>query len=209
MYKSILKYIMSIEPVNYLQIGKTSVDDNPFYNTLNLFLKYYFVNNKEKEYYLNSFIKDIINNENEFKVFMVFKEYSLQIYHEKFKDLFDNLNNLDDNIYILIGYVKVSYENDRNVIKPYISTISDNQDDIINKFNYIKSSYVYRRESVDKFEKLKDSIIFLEKAKYHEEQAKYYNSMALDNLRNIKTHFENTFKEINYEEPSNILSIKN
>ena len=45
---------------------------------------------------------------------MVFKEYSLQVYHEKFKELFDNLNNLDDNIYILIGYVKVSYENDRN-----------------------------------------------------------------------------------------------
>ena len=57
---------MSIETVNYLQIGKTSVRDNPFYNTLNLFLKYYFVNNKEKDYYLNSFIKDIINNENEF-----------------------------------------------------------------------------------------------------------------------------------------------
>ena len=70
---------MSIEKVNYLKIGKNIIESNPFYNTLNLFLKYYFVNNREKDYYLNSFIKDIIKNEDEFKVFMVFKEYSLQV----------------------------------------------------------------------------------------------------------------------------------
>ena len=200
---------MSIETVNYLQIGKTSVCDNPFYNTLNLFLKYYFVNNKEKDYYLNSFIKDIINNENEFKVFMVFKEYSLQVYHEKFQELFDNLNNLDDNIYILIGYVKVSYENDRNVIKPYISTISDNHADIINKFNYVKSSYKFRKDSSDKFEKLKEAIECLEKAKYHEDQAKYYNNIAIENLKNIKTYFESSFIHIKYsDEPTKALSLK-
>lgn len=200
---------MSIETVNYLRIGKTSVRDNPFYNTLNLFLKYYFVNNKEKDYYLNSFIKDIINNENEFKVFMVFKEYSLQIYHEKFQELFDNLNNLDDNIYILIGYVKVSYENDRNVIKPYISTISDNHADIINKFNYVKSSYKFRKDSTDKFEKLKEAIECLEKAKYHEDQAKYYNNIAIENLKNIKTYFESSFIHIKYnDEPTKALSLK-
>ena len=200
---------MSIETVNYLQIGKTSVRDNPFYNTLNLFLKYYFVNNKEKDYYLNSFIKDIINNENEFKVFMVFKEYSLQVYHEKFQELFDNLNNLDDNIYILIGYVKVSYENDRNVIKPYISTISDNHVDIINKFNYVKSSYKFRKDSTDKFEKLKEAIECLEKAKYHEDQAKYYNNIAIENLKNIKTYFESSFIHIKYsDEPTKALSLK-
>ena len=200
---------MSIKTVDYLKVGKNVVENNPFYNTLNLFLKYYFVNKHEKDYYLNSFIKDIINNENEFKVFMVFKEYTLQVYHDKFKEMFENLVVIDDVIYTLIGYIKTTYENDRAVIKPFITSITGNQKDILDKFNYIKTSYIFKTESMDKFEKLKDAIIFLEKAKYHEEQAKYYNSMALDNLRNIKTHFENTFKEINYEEPSSILSIKN
>ena len=140
---------------------------------------------------------------------MVFKEYTLQVYHDKFKEMFENLVVIDDVIYTLIGYIKTTYENDRAVIKPFITSITGNQKDILDKFNYIKTSYIFKTESMDKFEKLKDAIIFLEKAKYHEEQAKYYNSMALDNLRNIKTHFENTFKEINYEEPSSILSIKN
>ena len=140
---------------------------------------------------------------------MVFKEYTLQVYHDKFKEMFENLVVVDDVIYTLIGYVKTSYENDRTVIKPFITSITCNQKDILDKFNYIKTSYIFKTESMDKFEKLKDAIIFLEKAKYHEEQAKYYNSMALNNLHNIKTHFENTFKEIKYEEPSNILSIKN
>jgi len=200
---------MSIEKVNYLQIGKNIIESNPFYNTLNLFLKYYFVNNREKDYYLNTFIKDIIKNEDEFKVFMVFKEYSLQVYYDKFNKLFKKLNSTDDIIHTLLGYVKINYEIDKNVIKPFIVSITDNKTEIINKFNFIKSSYIFKIETMDKFDKLKDSIMYLEKAKYHEEQAKYYNNMALDNLKDIKLHFENTFDKINYEDTTNILSIKN
>ena len=200
---------MSIEKVNYLKIGKNIIESNPFYNTLNLFLKYYFVNNREKDYYLNSFIKDIIKNEDEFKVFMVFKEYSLQVYYDKFKEIFEKLNSIDDIIHTLLGYVKMNYETDRNVIKPFIVSISDNKNEIINKFNYIKSSYIFKIETMDKFQKLKDAITYLEKAKYHEEQARYYNNIALDNLKDIKIHFENTFNQINYQDATNILSIKN
>jgi hypothetical protein len=200
---------MSIEKVNYLQIGKNIIESNPFYNTLNLFLKYYFVNNREKDYYLNTFIKDIIKNEDEFKVFMVFKEYSLQVYYDKFNELFKKLNSTDDIIHTLLGYVKINYEIDKNVIKPFIVSITDNKTEIINKFNFIKSSYIFKIETMGKFDKLKDSITYLEKAKYHEEQAKYYNNMALDNLKDIKLHFENTFDKINYEDTTNILSIKN
>lgn len=195
--------------INLLEIGKNIINVNPFYNTLNLFLKYYFVNSSEKDYYLNSFMKDIINNENEFTVFMVFKEYSLHIYHNKFKELFSNINSTDDLVHTLIGYVKSSYELDKKVIKPFIKTITNNKTDLLNKFNYIKSSYILKSESMDKFEKLKDAIIFLEKGKFHEEKAKYYNEMALNNLISIKTHFETTFNKIKYEEPSKILSIKN
>ncbi len=91
---------MSITKVDYLDTGKNIVETNPFYNTLNLFLKYYFVNNLEKEFYLNSFIKDIIKDENEFKVFIVFKEYALHVYHDKYMELFDNINSLDNKIYV-------------------------------------------------------------------------------------------------------------
>lgn len=200
---------MSITKIDYLETGKNIVETNPFYNTLNLFLKYYFVNNVEKEFYLNSFIKDIIKDENEFKVFIVFKEYALHIYHEKYKELFDNLNEIDDKIYILIGYIKLAYDNDRNVIKPYISSITENQTDIINKFNYVKSSYIFKEESKDKFKRLKDAITYLEKARYHEEQAKYYNNIALENLKNIKSYFENTFSHIKYDvESTKVLTLK-
>lgn len=200
---------MSIEKVNYLEIGKNIIESNPFYNTLNLFLKYYFVNNREKDYYLNTFIKDIIKNEDEFKVFIVFKEYSLQVYYDKFNDLFKKLNSTDDIIHTLLGYVKITYELDKNVIKPFILSISDNKTEIINKFNFIKSRYIFKIETMDKFQKLKDAITYLEKAKYHEEKAKYYNNMALNNLKDIKIHFEDTFTKINYEDTTNILSIKN
>jgi hypothetical protein len=200
---------MSIEKVNYLEIGKNIIESNPFYNTLNLFLKYYFVNNREKDYYLNTFIKDIIKNEDEFKVFIVFKEYSLQVYYDKFNELFKNLNSTDDIIHTLLGYVKINYEIDKNVIKPFILSITDNKTEIINKFNFIKTTYIFKIETMDKFKKLKDSITYLEKAKYHEEQAKHYNNMAIDNLKDIKFHFENTFEKINYEDTTNILGIKN
>ena len=103
----------------------------------------------------------------------------------------------------------MNYETDRNVIKPFIVSISDNKNEIINKFNYIKSSYIFKIETMDKFQKLKDAITYLEKAKYHEEQARYYNNIALDNLKDIKIHFENTFNQINYQDATNILSIKN
>jgi len=200
---------MSITKVDYLETGKNIVNTNPFYNTLNLFLKYYFINTLEKEFYLNSFIKDIIKDENEFKVFIVFKEYALHVYHDKYAELFDNINSLDNKIYVLLGYVKISYENDRNIIKPYISSITDNQTDIINKFNYIKSSYIFKKESKNKFEKLKDAITYLEKARYHEEQAKYYNNIALENLKNIKCYFETTFSQIKYNDDSTkVLTLK-
>lgn len=200
---------MSITKVDYLETGKNIVNTNPFYNTLNLFLKYYFINTLEKEFYLNSFIKDIIKDENEFKVFIVFKEYALHVYHDKYVELFDNTNSLDNKIYVLLGYVKISYENDRNIIKPYISSITDNQTDIINKFNYIKSSYMFKEESLDKFKKLKDAITYLEKARYHEEQAKYYNNIALEDLKNIKSYFENSFSQLKYKDDSTkVLSLK-
>ena len=193
--------------INYFEIGKNIIEGNPFYNTLSLFLKYYF--EKEKKcYYLNSFIKDIIKNEDEFKVFIVFKEYSLNLY-DKYKETFEKLTSAEDIVYTLLGYVKMNYETDRNVIKPFIVSISDNKNEIINKFNYIKSSYIFKIETMDKFQKLKDAITYLEKAKYHEEQARYYNNIALDNLKDIKIHFENTFNQINYQDATNILSIKN
>ena len=54
-----------------IKTGKEIVKENNFYSTLNLFLKYYFVNKDEKDFYLNNFIKDVTKNENEFKVFML------------------------------------------------------------------------------------------------------------------------------------------
>ena len=80
-----------------IKTGKEIVKENNFYSTLNLFLKYYFVNKDEKDFYLNNFIKDVTKNENEFKVFMVYKEYALNVYYSKLRPLFSN------KLYIKIG----------------------------------------------------------------------------------------------------------
>ena len=55
-----------IEMINQ---GKYIINENPFYFTLHLLIKYYF--KKSQDFYLLNFLKDITNSEAEFKVFMI------------------------------------------------------------------------------------------------------------------------------------------
>lgn len=129
--------------ISYEEDGKDIINKNPFYNTLSLFLKYHFVKYQEKDFYLMNFIKEITKNENEFKVFIVFKEYAMDIYHRNLDENFKNNSSIDTIINTIIFYLKKSYDNDRNVIKPFITSINENSNDIIEKFHFIKSSYVF------------------------------------------------------------------
>ena len=196
----------------FISVGKKAVDGNPFYNTLNLFLKYYFVDHYEKEFFVTKFIKDIIKNEDDFQVFLIFKDYCLEVFHTKIYHMFnfnEKMEKIEDISYAIIGYVKTSYDNDRTVIKPFIQSLSENKDEILEKFNFIKSTYTFKHDLISKFQKLEEPISYLEKAREHEEKAKYYNNLALESLKNIKNHFENSFKNIKNTDSTKILLMDN
>ena len=193
----------------FISIGKKAVQENPFYNTLNLFLKYYFVDHYEKEFFITKFIKNIIKNEDEFQVFLIFKEYCLDVFHNKIIYMFKFDEKIDDITYAIIGYVKTEYDKDRTVIKPFIQSLSENKDEILEKFNFIKSNYIFKHDLVSKFKKLEEPISYLEKAREHEEKAKYYNNLALESLKDIKNNFENSFKNLKIDDSAKILMVKN
>jgi hypothetical protein len=194
---------------NLIKNGKEIVKENNFYSTLNLFLKYYFVNKDEKDFYLHNFIKDVTKNQDEFKVFMVYKEYALDIYYSKLRNFTNNLN-IDDIVYSIISYVKKSYDEDRKVLSPYIISIEENVNEILEKFNFIKNNYIVKIDLVEKFKKLKESMSLLEQAEEHQKNANYCRQKAIEILRDIKNPFENNIREMeDITSNTEILCIKN
>ena len=173
-----------------LKIGKELILVNSFYFTSHLLLKYYFV--KHQDFYLMNFIKDITHSENEFKVFMIYIEFALYTYNSKIKELFCDDENDENTVYILIAYVKHIYDNDHTVLKPFINSITENEDEIIFKFNAIKSVYNFKLDAIQKFGKLNLAISYLEKSKEYENKAKKYSNMALDHLSELKDQFRKT-----------------
>jgi hypothetical protein len=180
---------------NLIKNGKEIVKENNFYSTLNLFLKYYFVNKDEKDFYLHNFIKDVTKNEDEFKVFMIYKQYALDIYYSKLRHLFPNNLTIDDIVYSLISYVKKSYDEDRKVLSPYIISIEENVNEILEKFNFIKNNYIVKIDLVEKFKKLKESMSLLEQAEEHQKNANCCREKAMEILRDIQNPFENNLIE--------------
>jgi len=195
---------------NLIKNGKEIVKENNFYSTLNLFLKYYFVNKNEKDFYLHNFIKDVTKNQDEFKVFMIYKQYALDIYYSKLKNLFPNNLSIDDIVYSIISYVKKSYDEDRKVLSPYIISIEENVNEILEKFNFIKNNYIVKIDLVEKFKKLKESMSLLEKAEEHQMNANYCRQKAIEILRDIQNPFENNLIEMeDVTKDTEILFIKN
>ena len=194
---------------NLIKNGKQIVKENNFYSSLNLFLKYYFVNKDEKDFYLHNFIKDVTKNQDEFKVFMVYKEYALDIYYSKLRNFTINLS-VDDIDYSIISYVKKSYDEDRKVLSPYIISIEENVNEILEKFNFIKNNYIVKIDLVEKFKKLKESMSLLEQAEEHQKNANYCRQKAIEILRDIQNPFENNLREMEgISSNTEILCIKN
>ena len=116
--------------------GKDLIKNNSFYYILHILLRYYFL--KSQDFFMLSFLKDITNSESEFKVFMVYVEFSIYVYNTYIKDIEEYNDTKDDLVFVLISYVKYLYSQDTNVLKPFITSISENQDEIIVKFNKVK-----------------------------------------------------------------------
>ena len=173
-----------------IEYGKKIIKDNPFYFTLHLILKYYF--NNTNEYYFFTFLKDITHSENEFKVFMIYFNYIIDIYNKDIKKINIKYENEDDFIYFLIGFLKNKYDNDRKVLKPYIKNITENEEEIIKKFNIAKSTYNYKKDALERFNNINNAIEYLKKAHDLELEAQKYKDMAMEMLINLKGEYTKT-----------------
>ncbi len=186
--------ILSNEYSLFIEGGKKICSENNFYNTLKLLLKYYFIYDK-KDINILEILREVSKNEMEFKVFMIYKNFAIDIYHKYVKDIFKigDIISDDDIIYTIIYYVKEEYDKNHSVIKPYISNID--KDDVVEKFNLIKANYQIRLETFEKFSKLEEAISLLEEAKTLEKKSKNIRNKALNILYNIHKSISN----FNYE----------
>jgi len=194
--------LLKISNIDLINEGKTIIKDNPFYFTLHLLIKYYFV--KSQDFYLLNFLKDITNSETEFKVFMVYIEFSIYLYNSQIKDTFTGCDN-EDIVYIIIAYVKNTYDSNKNILKSFINSVTENEEEVIEKFNKVKAAYTFKKDTLEKFETLNDALTCLEKAKELENESKKYSNRAIEILQGLKGKFLQT---IFNEEPSKLF-IKN
>jgi len=170
----------------FFEKGKNICNENNFYNTLRLLLKYFFLSSRS-EVNIMDLIRDVSKTEIEFKVFMVYKNYALDIYYSEVKKLFDSNDevelNYDDITFYIIYLVKTSYDKDHTVISPYISGMDN--DDIIEKFNFIKNTYKIQKDQLEKMSNLQEAITLLENSNVFEKKAKSYRDRALSLLYKI------------------------
>lgn len=180
--------------------GKNICDENNFYNTLRLLLKYFFLSSRS-EVNIMDLIRDVSKTEMEFKVFMVYKNFALDIYYSDVKTMFDNNDEkefgYDDITFYIIYLVKTKYDNDHSVISPYISGMDN--DDIIEKFNFIKNTYKIQKEQLEKMSNLQEAITLLENSKVFEKKAKSYRDRALSLLYKIHSTTQLSLNDDNME----------
>ena len=179
---------------NLLQKGKNIIDTNPFYFTLHLLLKYHFV--RQEELFLMTFIKDVIKSENEFKVFLVYIQYSIYVYNTNLKNIVTKEDSNDDIVLILVAHVKDTYDKDRRVLCPFITSVHDNEEEVMDKFNIVKSTYEFKIEEKNKFEMLNEAIGYLEKSKALKIESDKYNTKAMNILLNLKTTYNKSLNNI-------------
>ena len=169
----------------FIENGKDICESNPFYNTLKLLLKYFFLCNSS-DVNIMDLIRDVSKSETEFKVFMIYKNYALDVYYSDVKPIFENEKNnviYDDMIFYIIYLVKKNYEENRFVIKPYISSLDE--EDVIEKFNFIKTAYTIQKEQYEKMSNLQEAIALLEESKNLEKKSKLKRDKALSLLYKI------------------------
>ena len=151
---------------------------------------------QQPDLYLMNFLKDITNTEGEFKVFMIYMEYAIHLYTTELKDKFTNMDT-EDMIFLIIKTVKTTYDNNHDVLKPFINTAVENEKDIMDKFNIAKSMYNFKQDALDKFNNINTAITYLEKAKDLEKEAEKYTQMAMDILHNLKGQYRKNIYDKN------------
>jgi len=166
--------------------GKEICSSNSFYNTLGLVIKYYFLSNRS-DLNLMDLMRDVSKSEMEFKTFMVYKNFAIDLYYSHVEKVITEYSNTeisyDDIINIIIYFVKHKYDENRNVLSFYITSM--NHEEMIDKFNFIKTTYELKKEELSKVTKLFDAIKLLEQANEYEKKVKNCRDKALKILYDV------------------------
>ena len=102
--------LASFSKTEHSKKGKDIILSNPFYYTLYILLKYSFV--KHDDFHVINFVEEITKSENEFKVFMVFKEYALYKYHTNLKEYLKIVfNKSKENNFFLFFLIRYKQKN--------------------------------------------------------------------------------------------------
>ncbi len=174
---------------NFINEGKNIIKTNPFYYVLNLIIKSHFLPQKEIDFY--NFAQNLLNSETDFKVFCVFKEFAVYIYNEKVKYIIKKEDDIDDIISLIIYFVKSEYDKDRTIIKPYIYNITENENIVLEKFNFIKNQYEINYILNKQYEQYEYALSLLEESKKLEKKSSELSSEAINIFLNIKKQFTN------------------
>jgi len=173
---------MSLIKVNkeeYYNIGVNIIKTNKFYLTLHFLLKCHFI--KQDDFNIINYIKDVIKSE---EVFMIYRDYSLHVYKENLlKNVLSENDNIEFVLLTIIGYVYKTYTENHNVLKPFITQVTENKDKVLEQYDMFKNSFIIKTEEIDN---INTALIYLEKAKYLEMESRKYNNMAIEILQKIK-----------------------
>jgi hypothetical protein len=168
--------LIKISKEEYCNIGLNIIKKNKFYLTLHFLLKCHFI--KQDDFNIINYIKDVIKSEDDFKVFMIYRDYSMYVYKEYFTDDED----IEHMLYSIIGYVYKTYSENHDVLKPFITQVTENKDKVLEQYDIFKNSFVIKSEEI---ENINTALVYLEKARYLDNEAKRYNNMAIEILQII------------------------
>ena len=174
--------LIKISKEEYCNIGLNIIKTNKFYLTLHFLLKCHFI--KQDDFNIINYIKDVIKSEDEFKVFMIYRDYSLHVYKENLlKSVLSENDNIEFVLLTIIGYVYKTYTENHNVLKPFITQVTENKDKVLEQYDMFKNSFIIKTEEIDN---INTALIYLDKAKYLEMESRKYNNMAIEILQKIK-----------------------
>ena len=167
--------------------GKHICSKNPFYETLSLLLKYFFCDNGIN---IMDIIKNVTQSELEFQTFMIYKNYAIDLYYLH-KQYIEDIR-YDDIVYCLIAMVKCNYDQNHNVISPYVLSLETNKSEIIEKYNYVKTVYSNKRENIEKINNINKVISLFEESKEYDRKANECRNNAVKLLHIIKETYDKT-----------------
>jgi hypothetical protein len=166
-----------------IETGKTICDNNMFFHTLRLVLKY-ILQGITKGSNVLDLVKQITKSEMDFRVYTIYKDYGIYLYTTKINFMFNHGDNIDDVTYALIAEIKTTYDLDHKVLEPYVSKLDFDTEKLNHNYHYMKAipTQFLETETI-----LKKSLSLLEEADKLEEQAREFRRQGISLLKSTIT----------------------